>query len=314
MNQSHSTIVSKRKKHMIRLIMTLYFFISGILMAINSNAQQNMNTAGNFYAITGKGLKDTSWIFGTYHLVKSSYLDEVPAVLKAFNKSAGVVVEVVIDSAKLPMAAEMGMLKDKTLADLLDKPFTDSLDNEIQSTLGVGVAQINQLKPINVALTLSMVYIITDKNSPLNKYTGSMIDGYFAATGKQKGKQVTSLETIEEQMDVLFNKTSNEEQANQLKQFLRNKPEMIKQGNGLVESWFRHDLDKMYAIAREGLDMFGNSDDLLRNRNEKWMEVLPGLMAKQSQFIAVGTLHLPGPDGILEKLTQLGYTITPVKL
>ncbi len=314
MKHSYSTKINNIKTLLMRFTMVFILVIFGLLKALFCNAQESKQPNGNFYAITGKGIKDTSWLFGTYHLVKSSYMDEVPAVMQAFTKSAGVVVELVIDSAKLPMAAQMGMLKDKTLSELLDKPFADSLEKEIQSTLGVGIAQINQLKPINVALTLSMVYIITDKSSPLNKYTGSPIDGYFAATGKEKGKQVTSLETIEEQMDLLFNKSSNEEQATQLKMFLRNKQEMIKQGNDLVESWFKHDLNSMQAISQKGLDLFGGGDELLRKRNDKWMQVLPGLMAKQSQFIAVGALHLAGTDGIINQLQQSGYTITAVKL
>ena len=36
------------------------------------NAQETDNKPGIFYAITGKGLKDTSWLFGTFHLVNNS--------------------------------------------------------------------------------------------------------------------------------------------------------------------------------------------------------------------------------------------------
>ena len=96
---------------------------TGLIFIHPVKAQQQTDKPGNFYAITGNGLTDTSWLFGTYHLVKSSYLNEVPAVMNAFKKSNGVVVELVIDSAKLPAIYTMGMLKDKKLTDLLDKPF-----------------------------------------------------------------------------------------------------------------------------------------------------------------------------------------------
>jgi len=208
----------------------------------------------------------------------------------------------------------MGLIKEKTLATYLERPFKDSLETELKSTLGVGIAQLNQLKPVNVALTLSMVYLITDKNSPLQKYSGSMLDGYFAATGKQAGKKITEFETIEEQMNVLFNSSSNEEQVNQLKLFLRNKTDMINQGNELIENWFKHDLNKMYAVSEKGFAVFGNENDFLSKRNDKWMQTIPGLMKNQSQFIAVGALHLAGPHGLVEQLKQLGYTLTPVKL
>lgn len=87
---------------------------------------------GVFYAVTGKGLKDTSYLFGTYHLIKSSYLDDKPAVQYAFKKAKGIVVEVINDSSELATANAMGLLKEKQLTDLLDKKFSDSLDADLR--------------------------------------------------------------------------------------------------------------------------------------------------------------------------------------
>ncbi len=313
MTTYHSTKFIKERIYKVRIAATLLLFIFGIGSGLTTNAQE-ASQQSNFYAITGNGLKDTSWLFGTYHLVKSSYLSEVPEVLRAFNKAKAVAVELVLDSAKTVAGRSMGMLQNKTLSDLLDKPFKDSLDKELRTTLGVGIEQINQLKPINVALTLSMVYLISDLNSPLQKYSGAMLDGYFAEAGKQAGKTVTEFETIEEQMNLLFNSATNEEQVDQLKLFLRNKNDMINQGNELIDNWFKHDLEKMYAVSERGLAVFGNENDFLTNRNNKWMKTLPGLLKKESQFIAVGALHLAGSSGLIKQLQLLGYTLTPIKL
>lgn len=313
MTNYNSTKSTKGKVFFVRLTAAVLMFIFGILLGISANGQHTKQQS-NFYAITGNGLKDTSWLFGTYHLVKSSYLNEVPKVVEAFNKANAVAVELVLDSSKTVAAASMGLLKNKTLSDLLDKPFSDSLEKELKTVLGIGIEQINQLKPINVALTLSMVYLVTDTKSPLQKYSGSMLDGYFAEKGKLAGKTITEFETIEEQMNVLFNSVSNEEQVNQLKYFLRNKSDMINQGNELIENWFKHDLEKMYSVSEKGMAVFGNENDFLNNRNNKWMKMLPGLLKKESQFIAVGALHLAGPSGLVRQLENLGYTLTPIIL
>lgn len=314
MNANYSTKLPKRKMYAVRFAATWLLFISLITLEFTAKAQDNTSPQSNFFAITGNGLKDTSWLFGTYHLVKSSYLSEVPEVVHALNKAKGVAVELVLDSAKTQIAASMGLLKEKTLSDLLDKPFKDSLDKELRATLGIGIEPLNQMKPINVALTLSMVYLITDRKSPLQKYSGSMLDGYFAEKGKQAGKKITEFETIEEQMNLLFNNATIEEQVNQLKYYLRNKSEMIQQGNELIANWFKHDLDKMYSLSEKGLAVFGNENNFLLNRNNKWMRTLPGLLQKESQFVAVGALHLAGPYGLIKQLQDLGYTLTPIKL
>jgi len=57
-----------------------------------------------------------------------------------------------------------------------------------------------------------------------------------------------------------------------------------------------------------------NKNNFLKKRNDKWMKLLPELIAKESQFIVVGTLHLAGPHGLLKQLRQLGFTLTPIKL
>ncbi len=314
MNTYHSTKPSKRKVFAVRFAATLLMFLFGILLGLNSKAQSSQTQESNFYAITGNGLKDTSWLFGTYHLVKSSYLAEVPAVVRAFEKAKAVAVELELDSAEMAAASTLGLLKDKTLSELLDQPFKDSLDKELKTTLGVGIDRFNQLKPMNVALTLSMVYLVTDPKSPLQKYTGAMLDGYFAAAGKEAGKTITAFETLEEQMNLLFNKSTVEEQVHMLKQFLRNKQEMISEGNELIEAWFQHHLSAMYAATEKGMQVFGNEDELLKKRNDRWMQIIPGLLKKESQFIAVGALHLAGPQGLVQQLQRAGYTLTPIKL
>lgn len=311
MKTIHSTKYRQRKFYQFTCVLCMFLFGG---MPFSLQAQEKKLQATNFYAITGNGLKDTSWLFGTYHLVKSSYLDEVPAVVSAFEKARGVVVELVLDSAKTVAAASYGLMHNQTLADLLDKPFADSLEQELKSTLGVGLDQVNQLKPVNIAITLSLIYLMTDTKLPVHKYSGAMLDGYFAAAGKKSGKGITELETIEEQMNLLFNSSTHEEQAGMLTLFIRNKAELIRQGNELMHQWFNHDLDKMYAVSEQGLKAFGNEEALLKQRNDKWMKILPGLMKAEPQFIAVGALHLAGPFGLVKQLQQLGYTLTPIKL
>jgi uncharacterized protein YbaP (TraB family) len=44
------------------------------------------------------------------------------------------------------------------------------------------------------------------------------------------------------------------------------------------------------------------------------MTKLPDLLKRQSQFIAVGALHLAGPYRLVKQLKEPGYTLTPIKL
>jgi uncharacterized protein YbaP (TraB family) len=81
-----------------------------------------------------------------------------------------------------------------------------------------------------------------------------------------------------------------------------------------MNSWFAHDLNKMYKLSEDAMKLYGGEEDLIKNRNDNWMKKLPGIVGNQSTFIAVGALHLPGKDGLIKQLQQKGYTLTPIKL
>jgi uncharacterized protein YbaP (TraB family) len=295
------------KNGMVLLCMAFTLLTSGSVYAQKVQA-------GNYYMITGNGLSDTSYLFGTYHLVNSGYLEELPVVQHSFAGAKGVVVEIVMDSTKLPLIQSAGMMKDKTLTELLDQPFRDSLSAELQQSLGVGIEPLNRLKPMNVTLTLSMVYTMKNNRQLLQQYKGEPLDAYFAATGKRTGKKVTALETIEGQMDLLFNSQAIDQQVEGLKAFIRNKKQMEHFGDELLKAWFGHDLTRMISLYEKTLQLAGEEDYLIKERNLNWMKVLPEIIQKQSTFIAVGALHLGGEWGLVKQLQQLGFTVTAVKL
>jgi uncharacterized protein YbaP (TraB family) len=43
------------------------------------------------------------------------------------------------------------------------------------------------------------------------------------------------------------------------------------------------------------------------------MTKLPDLMKEQSTFVAVGALHLPGENGLIQLLQRAGYTVKPLQ-
>lgn len=269
---------------------------------------------GIFYSISGNGLKEPSYMYGTYHLIKDSYLNSFPTVKEKLSSAKGVVVEVLLDSAQMGAAMQAGMLKDKTLSSLLPTSTADSLDAVLKESIGVGIAAVNSLKPVNVTLTLSLVHLLKSSAAAMNQYTGEPLDQYFAQTGKKSGKTVTALETITEQMNILFNSESEEEQVKALRLFLNKRTEMLSMGDSLLQYWLQGDLNKMYALT-EAMNFSSPGEDyLIKKRNLNWMEKLPQLMQQESTFIAVGALHLAGPWGLTKLLTDAGYTVTPIKL
>ncbi|MEO8415765.1 MAG: TraB/GumN family protein [Ginsengibacter sp.] len=291
---------------------TVVIILFALFISIGAYAQPEKD--GVFYSITHAGSKNTSWLFGTYHLIKDSYLKELPAVTNAFKKSKGLITEVVIDSSELAMENSKAFLSNKKLTDFISSDFADSLDAILKADLGQSIEQLQPYKPMTVMLTLSMIYLIKDNQMLLSKYSGCPLDAYFTNESKLNGKTITPLETITQQMDILFSTISDEKQATMLKRFIRDKVRNIEQGNALLKAYFNNDLDSIYKIYTQTLTEGDDQDFLIKNRNETWMKILPTLIDEQSQFIAVGALHLAGPGGLITQLKKMGYTVKPVNL
>lgn len=310
----HTTI----SKSLIKVGYILFLTIIALLVGAGFSktfAQKNEAARpGIFYTITGKGMKEPSYLFGTYHLLKSGYLQQFPAVGKAYDAAKGVVVELEIDSAGMEKAATMGMLENATLTSLLDKPFADSLNLALQKNLGAPLQALDQFTPANVMITIALVLTMQDNDSLMRSFSGEPMDQSFANKGKKTGKTVATLETLEAQMHLLFNMYTIAEQTQQLKDFVRNLERGRKNGNDLVIAYLAHDLATMEELYKTSLAISGQEDRMVKDRNTAWMKVLPTLIDKQSQFIAVGALHLAGDYGLINLLKQQGYTVTPVAM
>jgi uncharacterized protein len=297
-----------------------YVFLLIMVLLVGGGLSKSMAQApaseyqGIFYEITGNGLQKPSYLLGTYHLLNSGYLQQFPAIMKAQAETGGSVVEVVIDSAEMMQTQAMGMMPGKKLSDMLEKPFADSLSEALQKTIGAPLAAFDQLKPMNVMIALSVVQNMRDNDSLLKAYSGVPMDKAVADVAKSSGKNLTALETLEEQMNLLFNHDPIDEQVKQLKVFLRRNEEGRKLSNEMVKAYLSHDLPAMESFASKAMEITGQADYLVKDRNDRWMKTIPGLIQKQSQFIAVGALHLAGDSGLVAQLRALGFNVSAVNL
>ena len=219
-----------------------------------------------------------------------------------------------MDSVNRQDIQKAGMLKQGSLQELLPQSTIDSLDKELKAIVGIGVKEMNQYKPMSATLTMTLVYQMRSNKELLAKYKGIPIDLYFAKTGRSNGKKVLALESVQEQMDLLYNSVPVEKQVTDLQVFLKYKKEMLSMGDSLIARWMNDDLKGLVDLYKSSLQFSGDIDYLLAPRNKRWMKQLPAFIEEGGYFIAVGALHLGGEDGLIELLRKQGYSVTPLKL
>lgn len=292
-------------------IKTISLFIA--LLAgcfVTKSYAQEEPSKGLLYEVSGNGLKKPSYLFGTFHLLNSDFLNEMPMVAKSFNKAKGLVVEVDLQPSDVLVFQKAMVMDGQKLSDLLTKEELDKLDAKLQDAMGFGIALFNNMKPAAVTTMLAAT-MPKDVKVKIDKYKGTAMDMYFMNLAREKKKPVTGLETAQEQIDILMGKTIDE-QVVDIRKYLEKIDEADTLTAKIVDLYFAQDIAGLWAVTTDNKEYIGDMKRLLEDRNNNWMKKLPGLMKDNPQFIAVGALHLAGPTGLVYQLRKAGYTVTPL--
>lgn len=268
------------------------------------------------YKVEGNGLTAPSYIFGTHHLAPLSVIEKTGAD-KCFKEASQVVGEIDMtqDQMKLGMAMQPHMIapSDSTLSKVISPEDFTIISEEFKKWApmpGMELSMLEGMKPM-VASTMVAVGMAAQAMPGYNPQ--EQLDTYFQIQGKNEGKTITPLETVEYQASVLYDTTPIAFQAEALVVMLKDPSKAIQSSKDLTAAYDAEDLSKMLQLSEEDVEHPEFMVALLDKRNAEWLEKLPEIMKAAPSFIAVGALHLAGDKGIVEGLKKLGYNVTPVK-
>src|SRR3954471_1146657 len=111
-------------------------------------AQQAKGNNALLWKVSGKGLSQPSYLFGTYHFLTNAFIDTMPAVKAAYASSKAVVGELVIDSALQPSVMQAALLNGTTLKQLLPDTLYAKAAAWFKSEAGVDLMFFNGFNPI----------------------------------------------------------------------------------------------------------------------------------------------------------------------
>ena len=293
--------------------------IIALLFLISCTNVETSPDTSLLWKISGNGLDKPSYLFGTHHLVPISFLDSVPEVVTAFEKSEQTVGELDMGNMAAMQMQIMGaamMPSGVTYDSLLPPEEVQLIDSILTDLLGMGLNQLGQLKPA----MLSNLISITPYQKFYPDITGEEnIDLHFQQEAMKRSRPVVALETVEDQIEVLLNSGTLERQAEMLACMVKH-PELLKdQMDELQRAYYAQDVHALQALYEKELpnDPCPSTEEeknaLNKDRNEKWLAQLPAIMEENASFVAVGAMHLPGDDGLIKGLRDLGYTVQAIR-
>ncbi|MFO8085297.1 MAG: TraB/GumN family protein [Desulfobacterales bacterium] len=249
-----------------------------------------------------------SYILGTIHSEDPRVLNFSSSLTKAFDKAETFIMEVVLnESALFQTTASMMLTEGRTLESIVGEPLFNRVVNAMAG-YGLIKPAVNYMKPWAVMSMLSV---------PIPK-TGEFMDVVLYQKAISQDKNVLGLETVQDQLNV-FDNMPMEDQIALLEDtlnYLDQYPDLFEK---MIQTYLDGDLEGVAELGKTAMNPKNQAltEKLLKrlndNRNITMInQMLPHLMAGNA-FIAVGALHLPGPNGLLNLLAEKGFKVTAVK-
>ncbi len=265
------------------------------------------------WQITGNELSDTSYLYGTIHMIgKEDYFMTKPTK-KAIKKSEMVTFEINMEemtglAAQFSLLTKAFMEDNLSLSDLLTED-EYALVKKHFSDKGMPLFLFERIKPM-------FLTVLADIDmSPAAMSSGEIVsyEMEIMQMAKSQDKKMGGLETAEYQMS-MFDSIPYKAQAQMLIESIKAGNDGNEQFDQMVELYKNQDLQGMGAMISEDEEGIGEFEDLLLvQRNKNWIPVMEQMMLEQPTFFAVGAGHLGGEMGVVALMRRAGYIMTPIR-
>ena len=271
------------------------------------------------WKVSGNGLDKPSYLFGTYHLASLGIKDSIAALPQVQQDVQQVYGEIIMADMMKPetlmqMQQQMMLPADTTLKSLFSPAEFETITQAVQEYLKVDIALLDRMKPAALFQQLTVMFYL--KHTP-GYNPQEQLDASFQQDATKAGKKVGGLETVQSQLDILFNKPLRR-QAEDLYCFLSDPAKAERQAKELIAAYAAQDLDTVLRLMeeKEGTKCDPTPEEmaqLLYDRNHNWAKQMPALMQAAPTLFVIGAGHLPGEQGLIKLLQGKGYTVEPLQ-
>ena len=270
------------------------------------------------WKVSGNGLDKPSYLFGTYHLASLGIKDSIAALPQVQQDVQQVYGEIIMADMMKPetlmqMQQQMMLPADTTLKSLFSPAEFETITQAVQEYLKVDIALLDRMKPAALFQQLTVLFYL--KHTP-GYNPQEQLDASFQQDATKAGKKVGGLETVQSQLDILFNKPLRR-QAEDLYCFLSDPDKAERQAKELIAAYAAQNLDTVLRLMeeKEGTKCDPTPEEmaqLLYDRNHNWAKQMPALMQAAPTLFVIGAGHLPGEQGLIKLLQGKGYTVEPL--
>ena len=266
---------------------------------------------GNAFIWEIKSKTTVAYLYGTIHVGKRTFYPLPATVEAAFKQSQLLVVEA--DISNSDGLGDIETIINYKAPDSLDKHIPAPLFERLKiqlARLNVPLEAVKPMKPFLIGGFLAVAEF-----SRLGYDMNFGVDGYLINKAKEDKKPILELESQAGQLRMLNEMSPVLQEA-----FLENAISALESGKGpdqvtgMVNAWQSGDVNLMAEVAKgvnKGMRMTDQLDEVLvHGRHAAMLKKIESyLEGKVPHFVAIGSLHLVGPRGLVEILKARGYEV-----
>lgn len=297
--------------------------LAAMMISLASNAQV-------LYKISGNGLKKESYVLGTVHVIKGSFLDTIPGANRVIDDVEQVCGELDMrhmtnQDTLLSLAQLMMLPEDSVATEIMTEDEFAKLCRVVNENYNIDLnnpqyATLLKFYPVVLMTTLGQVSEMMKLQKAMAEGTLTespepVMDVFIQQKAIGQNKPVFGLEYYSFQIKMLTSllEMPLHEQYKQLIESFEKKEEGERIVKSLIDAYKSFNLDRLSEALKSETGFENIESKVFDSRNENWAQKMPSIMAEKSTLFAVGAGHLIGDKGILNLLKKQGYKVKAVK-
>ncbi len=284
-----------RTRSMRKLIPLLLFMLGSGVSAQEANSL--------LWEISGNGLEQSSYLYGTMHVSRriAFRLDDV--FYEALDQSEVIALEsdpgTWLENDDLMGLRGYGMQNGFYAKGFYMRPFTieNPRKEEMAAYLAFDDSRVN-----------GILYRSNNYSQDFEEET--YLDMFIYQSGKKFGKPVLALEDLEESA-TLVGRASMNPMKQKPDEWLQKKMQQQDFMTLLQDAYRARNINLLDSIDK-GMYTEHYLENMLFKRNRNMAKRLDSVVQTAKTFTGIGAAHLPGEQGVIALLKEMGYTVKPL--
>jgi uncharacterized protein YbaP (TraB family) len=263
------------------------------------------------WKITGKNLKNPSYIFAISPFISANYTDSIPGIFRRFSDCEAVIGETILNKIDYETQLLKAALipQPATLDNYISKEKKQLIRDELLRVLNLQYKEVSALKPAIIA----NIYKTETIRNTLLFNTETELSSLFQSLGGDKGKIVEGVKNIDDMIKEMVDTTDLQSQADQLVKLMENRKKFvteIMQMNvlykaGKIENYYQYALRSDF-ITPKPTESYLNK---LEKENLNWLKKIEEVLKTKTAFVVIDIMQLSGEKGLLHLLKNKGYKL-----